>query len=162
LIIGASQIPDEEPIIAVDRVPKRLALARELGATHSVNTRRADLAKRIPAITGGGVDHVVENTGDAAIARLARRLLNPGGRLAILTGGADVSHLPGGRKVLSVIQGDAVPQRFIPHLIRLHRDGRFPFDRLVKFYDFRDINQAIADSKSGKTIKPVLCIGEPD
>lgn len=160
--VMAARLVGAEPIIAVDRVPKRLALARELGATHSVNTRRADLAKRIPAITGGGVDHVVENTGDAAIACLARRLLNPGGRLAILTGGAGVSHLPGGRKVLSVIQGDAVPQRFIPHLIKLHREGHFPFDRLVKFYDFRDINQAIADSKSGKAIKPVLCIGEPD
>ncbi len=57
---------------------------------------------------------------------------------------------------MGVIQGDAVPQRFIPYLIELYRKGLLPFDRLVAFYDFTDINRAIADAKSGKTIKPVL------
>jgi aryl-alcohol dehydrogenase len=51
-----------------------------------------------------------------------------------------------------------VPQKFIPKLIKLYQDGRFPFDRLVKFYDFTKINRAIADSKRGTTIKPVLLI----
>ncbi len=60
---------------------------------------------------------------------------------------------------ISVIQGDAVPQRFIPKLIGLYQTGRFPFDRLVKFYDFKEINKAMADSKKGSTIKPVLRIG---
>jgi aryl-alcohol dehydrogenase len=61
-----------------------------------------------------------------------------------------------GQQFLSVIQGDSVPQRFIPEMIGHHRAGRFPFDRLVKFYDFTAINQAIADVRSGKTIKAVL------
>ncbi len=60
---------------------------------------------------------------------------------------------------MSVIQGDAVPQQFIPKLIRLYRQGRFPFDKLVTYYRFRQINRAIADSKRGSTIKPVLLIG---
>ncbi|HKI70269.1 MAG TPA: hypothetical protein VKA67_11810, partial [Verrucomicrobiae bacterium] len=64
--------------------------------------------------------------------------------------------LSGGRRVLSVIQGDAVPQQFIPKLIKLYQAGQFPFDRLVKFYRFADINHAIADAKRGDTIKPVL------
>ena len=51
-----------------------------------------------------------------------------------------------------------MPQKFIPKLIKLYQDGRFPFDRLVKFYDFTEINDAIADSKRGTTIKPVLLI----
>lgn len=67
--------------------------------------------------------------------------------------------LLGGRKVLDVIQGDAVPQRFIPRLIGLYRQGRFPFDRLVTFHDFADINRAIADERSGKTIKAARRIG---
>ena len=54
----------------------------------------------------------------------------------------------------------AVPQIFIPKLIDLYQAGEFPFDRLVKFYDFSAINQAIADAKAGHTIKPVLRIGE--
>ncbi len=53
-----------------------------------------------------------------------------------------------------------MPQRFIPKLIALYRAGGFPFDRLVKFYDFSEINRAIADARAGKTIKPVLRISE--
>ena len=63
--------------------------------------------------------------------------------------------LLGGRKVLDVVQHDAVPQRFW-----LYRQGRFPFDRLVTFHDFADINRAIADERSGKTIKAARRIGD--
>jgi aryl-alcohol dehydrogenase len=69
--------------------------------------------------------------------------------------------LPSDREVLSVIQGDAVPQKFIPKLIRLYQEGRFPFDRLVKSYDFTGIIRAIADSKRGNTVRPVLLISNP-
>jgi aryl-alcohol dehydrogenase len=41
-------------------------------------------------------------------------------------------------------------------LIELHRQGRFPFDRLITFYTFDEINQAAADSESGAAIKPIL------
>lgn len=86
--------------------------------------------------------------------------MNPGGVAALLTGetGRDLSE---GRKTLGIIEGDAVPQQFIPKLIKLYRAGEFPFDRLVKFYDFNAINRAIADAKQGKTVKPVLRISEP-
>ncbi len=69
-------------------------------------------------------------------------------------GAGGPGELLGGRKVLDVVQGDAVLQRF-----RLYRQGRFPFDRLVTFHDFADINRAIADERSGKTIKAVRRIG---
>ena len=46
-------------------------------------------------------------------------------------------------------------------MIALYEAGQFPFDRLIKFYDFREINQAIADAKRGDTIKPVLRISPP-
>ena len=147
------------PIVAVDINPKRLALARTLGATHCIDNRKTSFAKRLPKITGGGVDYALDSTGDAALIRLARNLLNPGGRLALLTGGGGTDDLPGGRKVLSVIQGDAVPQRFIPYLIKLYQETRFPFDRLVSYYEFSDINQAIADAHSGDVIKAVLRFG---
>jgi len=60
------------------------------------------------------------------------------------------------RGVEHVTEGDAVPQVFIPKLIRLYQAGEFPFDRLEKFYPFKDINRAIADAKRGVAIKPVL------
>ena len=54
------------------------------------------------------------------------------------------------------MEGDAVSKLFIPKLLEYYRAGQFPFDRLIKFYDFKDINQAFADSHSGKVIKAVL------
>ena len=61
---------------------------------------------------------------------------------------------------LGIIQGDAVPQLFISHLIGPYHAGRFPFDRIITFYNFRDINQAITDAEHGHTVKPVLRISE--
>jgi aryl-alcohol dehydrogenase len=61
-----------------------------------------------------------------------------------------------GKRIMGIVEGDAVPQVFIPQLIELHKQGRFPFDRLVKFYPFAEINEAIADSEKGVTIKPIL------
>ena len=93
--------------------------------------------------------------------RAAIDVLKPKGRVALLTGNMEPRSLAAGRKAFGVIQGNAVPQRFIPKLIDLYRAGRFPFDRLVKLYPFTDINRAIADARKGDTIKPVLRIGDP-
>jgi aryl-alcohol dehydrogenase len=157
--VMAARLVGAGPIIAVDIIPGRLTLARELGATHAIDNRQEDLAARLAEITGSGVDYVVETTGNPQLHRLAVDVLNPGGRVALLTGegGAD---FPEGRKTVAIIQGDAVPQRFIPRLIELYRAGDFPFDRLVKFYPFGDINRAMDDARRGETIKPVLRIGE--
>jgi aryl-alcohol dehydrogenase len=156
--VMAARILKAKTIIAVDINRRRLKLARELGATHYINNRRGDLAGSIKAITGGGVDYVVESTADRDMEQLAAELLNSGGKAALLSGAGAAGKLPGNREVISVIQGDAVPQKFIPKLIKLYQDGRFPFDRLVRFYDFVEINHAIADSKRGSTVKPVLLI----
>ena len=158
--VMAARIVGASPIIGVDIKPKRLELARELGATHVIDNRHDDVASRIMDITGSGVDYVVEITGNRKMHRLAIDVLNPHGTVALLTGASGTDSLPEGRKTLGIIQGDAIPQRFIPKLIALYRAGQFPFDRLVKFYDFSEINEAIADAKRGDTIKPVLRVSE--
>ena len=91
--------------------------------------------------------------------RLAVEALKPGGTMALFTGGG--GSLPQGRKAVAIIEGDAVPQQFIPKLIDLYLAGHFPFDRLVTFYDFGDVNRAMADSRKGKAVKPVLRISDP-
>lgn len=157
--VMAARLVGANPIIGVDILSARLALALELGATHVIDNRHEDISARIGEITGSGVDYVLEITGDAKLHQLAIDILNPGGAMALIAS-PDAAHaLPGGRKTLGIIQGDAIPQDFIPKLIGLYRAGRFPFDRLEKFYDFGDINQAIADARDGHTIKPVLRIG---
>jgi len=153
----AARIIGANPIIGVDIRPNRLNLALELGATHVIDNRRNKVASLIADITGSGIDYVVETTANHKMQGLAIDVLNPYGTVALLTGESGTT-LPEGRRTLGIIQGDAVPQLFIPKLIALHRAGLFPFDRLVKFYDFSKINTAIADAKSGHTIKPVLRI----
>jgi len=158
--VMAARIVGASPIIGVDFNPTRLELALELGATHIINNSQDDIASRISEITGSGVDYVLEITGNPRMLQLAIDVLNPQGTVALLTGTSGSDSLPEDRKTISVIQGDAVPQRFIPKLIALYQAGLFPFDRLVKFYDFSEINQAIADAKRGDTIKPVLLLSE--
>lgn len=61
-----------------------------------------------------------------------------------------------GRTVRGITEGDSVPPAFVPDLVELHQQGRFPFDEFVTFYDFEEINRAVADVASGDVIKPVL------
>ena len=124
-----------------------------------LDNRHDKIASRIFDITGNGVDYVVETTAHPEMHQLAVDVLNPHGIVALLTGENGVE-LSEGRKTLGIIQGDAITQRFIPKLIHLYRAGQCPFDRLVKFYDFSEINRAIANAKRGVTIKPVLRISK--
>jgi aryl-alcohol dehydrogenase len=156
--VMAARIAGASPIIGVDIKPNRLELALKLGATHVIDNRHDKAVSRITDITGSGVDYVVETTGDPKMYLLSMDILNPHGTAALLTGISGPDSLPEGRRTLSIIQGDAVPQRFIPKLIALFQVGQFPYDRLLKFYDFSEINRAIADSRRGATIKPVLRI----
>lgn len=151
-------------IILVDLHDDRLALARELGATHVVNGGREDAVERIRAISGtGGVDFTLECTGNAKVFEQAVEALRIPG-VCGLVGAAnlgvraslDMNTLLFGRTVRGIIEGDSVPQVFIPALIELWRAGLFPFDKLVKFYDLKDINQAIEDSESGRVLKPIV------
>lgn len=154
--VMAARIVGAGPIIGADVRPNRLQTALELGASHIIDCGHEDVASRITDITGGGVDFVVETSGSRTMHRLAVDVLNPHGTAALLTGSGGDGYLPEGRKTLGIIQGDSIPQTFIPEMIELYRTGRFPFDRLIKFYDFADINTAVADAESGNVIKPVL------
>lgn len=57
-----------------------------------------------------------------------------------------------------IFSGSAVPRTFLPQLIGYQKEGKFPYDRLMKTYDFTDINQAIKYTKSGDVVKPVLLV----
>ncbi|GAA3669290.1 NAD(P)-dependent alcohol dehydrogenase [Microbacterium marinilacus] len=151
-------------IVAVDVNDGRLALARELGATHTINGSSEDAVARILEITGGGVQTALDTTGNAAVFRQMVAALGVAGHAAALgaasAGSEGVIDLPTalsrGIRITWVVEGDAVPQLFIPELIALHRAGQFPYDRLVKTYPFDDIATAFADSESGEVLKPVV------
>jgi len=162
--IMAAAVAGCAPVIAVDTQDSRLAMARELGASHTFNPATADVLEKIRNASGGkGVDYAVEATGIPAVMTQAFDALNGTGQLAVLgvapagaTVSIDASSLLGGKTIRGVIEGESVPDIFIPQLIELWRAGRFPFDRLLRFYRLDQINEAAHDSESGAAIKPVL------
>ena len=162
----AGKISGCTKVIAIDRVPERLELAKELGATDAINTNDQDMVKSIQNLTDGkGVDYIVDTTGVTKVMEDAIQSLAQGGTLAPVA--VTANHIdvdtwndlcPSDRTIVGVNMGDSIPQVDIPRLIEFYKLGMFDFDKTEKFYDFDQINQANADSVSGKTIKPVLII----
>jgi aryl-alcohol dehydrogenase len=152
-------------IIAVDVVDSRLEMTKELGATHTINSKTEDVAARITEITDGrGIDFAVDTTARGEILRTASEALGVRGTLALVGAakpGTEVAFEIGNSLVKgwtfkTVVQGSSVPQVFIPHLIDLWREGKFPFEKLIGEYDLEHINDGFEDSRNGSVIKPVV------
>jgi aryl-alcohol dehydrogenase len=151
-----------ETAIAVDPVPGRRELALALGATHALDPTDGDAVAAIQELTHGGADAAFDTTGIPPVIADATRALGRLGTLALVGTGEALATLDvkdvirSGKSIRGVMEGDADPLRFVPELLELVRRGRLPIDKMIVKYPFEDINQAIADTKSGATIKPVL------
>ena len=166
--IMAAAVAGAHPVIAVDIVDERLALARELGATHTLNRTAVDIADALAEISPGGVQYSFETSGTVQGFEDAVNALGMEGVCGIVTvplRGEKFLYTPedlfmriGALKC--IVQGSSVPNEFLPKLMRLHDDGRFPYDRLIRTYPFSDINRAFDDARSGLTVKPVLVMGD--
>ena len=139
-------------------------MAKELGATHVVNSKKDSPVDVTRKVTGGGADYSLEGTGRPEVLRQAIEAIGIGGVCGIVGAaqlGAEAQFdindvmIPG-KVIRGILQGESIPQVFIPQLVELHAQGRFPFDKLIKFYDLDKINQAAEDSEKGGTIKPVI------
>jgi aryl-alcohol dehydrogenase len=163
----AAKIAGCDPIVVVDVHPHRLALACELGATHAIDHGGRDkVVDEVRAAAAGGVRFALDTSAVPSVFREAIEALMPGGTCVLLGSappGTDVAiempFLQQGRTVRGVVQGESLPSEFIPRLVDLVVAGTFPIQKMIKFYDFADINLAAKESSSGLTIKPVLRIG---
>ena len=154
------------PVVAVDPVADRRELAAELGAAATLDPAGVDdVAAALRDLTGGGARHAVDTSARPEMIRAAAAALRPLGTLALLGVGGTLS-LPamplilGGVTVRGVTEGDSNPHQFIPQLVELHRQGRFPVERLVTEFDFADIEKAAAAMREGAVVKPVLVFPE--
>lgn len=152
-------------IIAIDVIDSRLEAAKSYGATHTINSKSDDPHKRLTEIVGDeGVHVALDTTGITAVTRQAADAVGINGRVGLVGApslGDEVSFEVGasllkGWSFRTIIEGDAVPQDFIPKLVHLWRQGKFPIEKLITTYPLREINQAFEDSASGKTIKPIV------
>ncbi len=151
-------------IIVADINNSRLEQAKEFGATGVVNSKSDDPVAAIQEMTNGeGVQYSLECTGLPEVVRQAvdsLRLTGVCGVIGVAPLGTevklDMNGILFGRTIRGVIEGDSIPDIFIPRLIELWRQGRFPFDKLVKFYPLSEINKAAEDSEAGKVFKAIL------
>ena len=162
--VMAAKLVGAGKIIAIDLRDDRLKLARELGATHTINLSKESIPEALDEITGNGVDFTLETTALMPILRKAIDVLALRGTCGFVGGAPEDSELTfvtshvmnGGRTIRGIILGDTNPEEFLPKLIELNALGRFPLEKLVTFYPFKDINRAIEDSLNGKCVKPIL------
>jgi aryl-alcohol dehydrogenase len=153
-----------DPIIGVDLNPQRLAIATDLGATHTIDPKETDdFQWKVQELAAPGLHYSFDAVGAAPVIRQAlESLRSPGHCVTVGFQGLeheitiDQGHLLLGRRLSGVIEGDADPQTFIPRLIELYREGKFPFDRLVQTFPFEQVNEAIAAANAGSVVKPVL------
>jgi aryl-alcohol dehydrogenase len=163
--VMAARLVGAARIIAVDVLPARLALAKELGATDTVNPNEGDVVKALRQLVPGGIDFTLNTTSIPDVFTQALDCLAVRGTAGFVTSPRGewkpqmFPILAGARKLQGIVGGDAAPQFFIPMLIDYYRQGRLPFDRLIRFYRFEDIAAAFADMQRGETIKPVLRMG---
>lgn len=145
-------------------VDVRLALARELGATATVNVKTENVAERLSELTGGrGVDLSFDTTGNPNVARGA--LDAAAVRGTVLVCGApppgteipvDIQGILTGKVLRGVMMGDTEPRQLIPVLVALHAEGKLPLERLQRTYALDQIAQAADDMHHGVTVKPVI------
>ena len=162
--IMAARVTGCTTIVGVDVRANRLELALELGATAVVDASQVeDVVGEVTRLTAGGAHYAIETTGVPDVLRQAVDALRVTGLCGVI--GAppmdtpvafDMNSLLLGRTVRGIVEGDSIPDLFIPALLDLHAQGRFPFDRLIEVYDFDRIDEAARDSEDGRVVKPVL------
>jgi aryl-alcohol dehydrogenase len=160
----AAKLSGCDPLIAIDVHEHRLALSRELGATHTINhSSRSNVVDDVRKITTHGVQFSVETSALPGVLQEAVQVLMPLGTCVLLGSARSGTHasfempfLQNGRTVRGVIQGWSQPEVFLPRLVDLMMEGKLPVERMMTFYDLADINHAAADAEAGRTIKPVL------
>lgn len=163
--VMAAAVANCGTIIAVDVQDSRLSMAKELGATHTINPKNANTVEEIQKITGKGANYSIETTSRPEVLRQAVDCLATLGTTVIIGAPAlgtevalDVNTILFEKNVTGLLLGSSIPQIFIPQLIELYKQGKFPFDKLITFYSLEEINQAAHDSETGVTIKPVVKI----
>ena len=154
-------------VVALDLNESKLALARELGATATINAADPDAAEQVRALTKGGVDCAFEMAGAIAAMDLAWRITRRGG--STITAG--LPH-PEKRFALPPVQlvaeertlrgsyiGSAVPARDIPRYVQMYQRGKLPVDRLMgEQLTLENINLGFDRMASGVSMRDVVIL----
>ena len=163
--VQGSMLQRANTVIALDRDPARLAMARVFGATHTVDAGSNDCVGQIKALTGGrGADYVIECAGHEQAFRLSPEILRPGGQL-IWLGKINVDRdvafrwgaLMGEKRIVRSSYGGARPRRDFPWLSRLYLAGALKLDELItRRLRLEEINEGFAAMTRGEIVRAVI------
>ena len=159
LVAGAGSV------VAVDLDPRKLELARQLGAEHTIDSREDDALERLRELTGGGVDCAIEMAGSEKALEFAYRVTRRGG--LTVTGGLahpekhvsiqQVSLVAEERTLRGSYVGSCVPVRDVARYVSLFRQGRLPVDRLLTdTLTLNEINAGFDRLASGQAVRQVI------
>ena len=166
-ILGA-KLGGADKIIAIDLEDSKLGLARQLGATHTVNARDADAVAQVREISNGGVDYAIDLAGTIPAMNTAYAITRYGG--SVVTAGlspstAQFSFNQGDlvsqeKSIRGSYMGSCVPVRDIPRFISLYQQGRLPVDRLIDGrVGFDGLNAGFDKLQDVKTVRQIFVPG---
>jgi S-(hydroxymethyl)glutathione dehydrogenase/alcohol dehydrogenase len=158
-VVQGAALAAAHPIVAVDLYDQKLELAKQFGATHTINSRQKDPRAEIPRIVGsGGADVIVDNTGQVPVIEMAYELTAPTGRVicvGVPTKGKKTSiytlPLHFGKVITGSHGGDTDPTADIPRYVRLFQAGKLELKGLITDrFPLAQVNEAIGKMRSGE------------
>jgi S-(hydroxymethyl)glutathione dehydrogenase/alcohol dehydrogenase len=162
--IQGARISGAVRIIGIDMDPARLELARQLGATDTVNATTEDIVEAVRELTAGGVEYSFEVVGGSATAEQAFAMLRPGGTATVvgLTFGDTAIRVPGAllraeRKLQGSLMGSASFRVMIPRYVELYLQGRLKLDEVVSaHYPLEKIGDALTAAVRGEGARSIV------
>jgi Zn-dependent alcohol dehydrogenase len=167
--IMAAKVRGCKTIIGIDKVESRLTLAKELGATHTVNTSSMtdfnDLITQVRKLTDGyGSSITMDTTGYLPLIQAALDFTRIRGQyIQIGTTPMDAKleielfkFMVSGKRFIGAVEGDVVPQSYLPIMIGWYREGKFPVNRLIEYFAAEKFMDAIGAMEGGAVVKPVI------
>jgi len=161
----AAVVREAASIIVVEPHQSRRVLATELGATHAIDPQAGALSEQLREIAPAGADYAVDTTAVTPVVEQLLASLGVRGILGLIGVPADPQAVFSvglfqppllGLTIRGIVEGDADPQTFIPYLLDLHSQGKFPFDKLITTMPLAEINEAVAAQHRGEVLKVVL------
>jgi S-(hydroxymethyl)glutathione dehydrogenase/alcohol dehydrogenase len=163
--IAGAVLAGASPIIGIDLRPEKFEVASKMGATHTIDPRKGDVAQAIRGICPAGLDVAIEATGTAAAMRQALQCVRSQGGKAVIVGNArhgemlelDPREFNQGKRLLGTWGGDTVPNRDLPKYARLLREGKLRVDALLsKTFSLDAINAALEALENGQAVRPLI------
>jgi S-(hydroxymethyl)glutathione dehydrogenase/alcohol dehydrogenase len=162
--IQGAYLAGARQIIAVDMVESKLELARQFGATDTVDASKGDPVGQVMSLSGDGVDYSFEAIGLKQTAEQAFNILRRGGTgtiIGMIPFGTNIE-LPGFAFLMEKkLQGSTMgSNRFrvdIPRWLELYQQGRLKFDELVsRRIKLDEINEGFEELKAGEVARSVI------